>query len=360
MRYAKRMTINNQRHILFICPDTNEPCGGIKEIYRFVDILNDMGLAAYVVHDAPRFRCTWFENRTPIVYTQEFKKNLQGPYAGRGIEAFSPTEHDIFVVPELLIHLFLRNRQDLKSYIVSGNQNTYYTFANRPLAYGAENAEHQDVSPYRWEKMLGALVVSEDNKSMLEFTFPDLAIYHIHLSVDYDLFNFQVPKDKIIAFMPRRRDLELQQVLWTLKERDRLHDWKFISIHGISEKEVANKLKSAALFLSFSHMEGFGLPPFEALASGCTVIGFHGQGGKEFIREPYAYPIEEGDTLAFAKKIEEIALDYEQRPDYYFNRAKEIRRQLKEQYSQERKLEDLRSAWSSILKEHDKRINDNL
>ena len=49
----------------------------------------------------------------------------------------------------------------------------------------------------------------------------------------------------------------------------------------MSHHDVLNTLYSSALFLSFGHPEGFGLPIAEALATGTAVIGYSGLGGRE-------------------------------------------------------------------------------
>ena len=107
-----------------------------------------------------------------------------------------------------------------------------------------------------------------------------------------------------------------------LFERNKLKEWIFVPIDGLPEKEVAEILKESALFMSFSKAEGLGLPPLEAMACGCIVIGYHGQGGQEFLKEPYAYPINESEIVEFAKTVERIALDYDAHPEKYVEQGR--------------------------------------
>jgi glycosyltransferase involved in cell wall biosynthesis len=106
--------------------------------------------------------------------------------------------------------------------------------------------------------------------------------------------------------MPRRRADEAAQVLELLKLRGALKGWEVIAIDRQSEVEVADLLRSSQIFLSFSQLEGFGLPPLEALACGCLVIGYHGFGGREFFRPPFGIAIEDGDVVAFARAVEDV------------------------------------------------------
>ena len=51
----------SQRRLLFVCyPDTNHPIGGVKQIYRQVELLHRAGWDAYVLQEQPGFRATWF------------------------------------------------------------------------------------------------------------------------------------------------------------------------------------------------------------------------------------------------------------------------------------------------------------
>ena len=57
--------------VYYLCPDIKTPVGGIRVIYRHVDILNRYGIPAYVVHKTLGFRVDWFKNDTPIVYWRD-------------------------------------------------------------------------------------------------------------------------------------------------------------------------------------------------------------------------------------------------------------------------------------------------
>jgi glycosyltransferase involved in cell wall biosynthesis len=76
----------------------------------------------------------------------------------------------------------------------------------------------------------------------------------------------------------------VEQVLNILHARGVLDGWEVISIDGLPEHEVAERLRSCAVFLSFGHPEGCPLPPLEAMASGCVVVGYHGRGGREYFK----------------------------------------------------------------------------
>ena len=52
---------------------------------------------------------------------------------------------------------------------------------------------------------------------------------------------------------------------------------------GVPHAELIALLGRTRYLLALSPMEGFGLVPLEAMASGCAVVGFHGGGGLEYM-----------------------------------------------------------------------------
>ena len=57
--------------VYFWAPDYDVPSGGIRVVYRHVDILNAAKIPAAVLHRRADFRCTWFENQTRVLGSQD-------------------------------------------------------------------------------------------------------------------------------------------------------------------------------------------------------------------------------------------------------------------------------------------------
>jgi len=110
--------------------------------------------------------------------------------------------------------------------------------------------------------------------------------------------------------MPRKGRQETVDVLGILDMRDALISMGNHPIDGVSEAQSAELMRRASVFLSFSYREGLGLPPAEAMACGCLVVGFHGYGGRDF--SEHALWVPDGDVIGFAKRIEEILRSWEQ------------------------------------------------
>src|SRR5262245_23793093 len=71
--------------IFYLCPDIARPAGGIRRIYRHVEILNRHGYSAYIVHNSPDFKINWFSTDAPVKYLKE----------GVGLN-----RSDVLVIPE--------------------------------------------------------------------------------------------------------------------------------------------------------------------------------------------------------------------------------------------------------------------
>jgi glycosyltransferase involved in cell wall biosynthesis len=250
--------------------------------YRFVDTLNAAGISAVVVHRSAQLRCTWFDNTTRVVGAKDvvFDKG------------------DLLVIPEWYRSSIPRIAPGVPNLVF--NQNTYETFTGVP-----RNANSND--PVVSADTIGLVVVSEDNQKYANLCFPGMRVDRIKLGIDTNVFH-EAPEGKTtsIAYMPRKRLKELNQILHILQLRESLKGWTLRPIQGLSETETAKVLASSAIFLALNEREGFGLPPLEAMASGCAVVGFSGGVGLEYMRVGCAIPITDGDVTAFVLALESI------------------------------------------------------
>jgi hypothetical protein len=270
--------------IYYAAPDLARPSGGVRTIYRHVDVLNGLGLAAAVVHARRGFRCTWFDNDTRVVHPP--------------LE-LSPA--DVLVVPEQYVTRIDALAPGVRKVIF--NQNAYRTFQ-----YGAQAAVRAyNATP----DVVGAMVVSEDSERYLRHCFPGLHVARVHHSLDPSVFRPDPgARTRLVSAVPTKRPRDLRQLLDVLGVRRALDGWRFVAIQGMTETQVASTLRASALFVSLNDAEGFGLPPAEAIACGCHVVGFHGMGAREFFQEPYATAIEDGDVIALASAVESFVTSY--------------------------------------------------
>ena len=175
--------------------------------------------------------------------------------------------------------------------------------------------------------------------------FPTLALHRIHNGLDPRLFSFRDTKQRQLAFMPAKNPEEARQVVNLLGARGALEGYTLAPITDRSEAEAAEVLQQSELFLSFGTREGFGLPPAEAMACGCVVVGYHGLGGREFFRPEFCYPIPLGEVVTFARTVEQVLEALRTDPLPLRERARAASRFVLERYSFEREAQDVVGFW---------------
>ena len=69
---------------------------------------------------------------------------------------------------------------------------------------------------------------------------------------------------------------------------------------------MAQALKRSSVFLAFSDLEGLPLPPLEAALTGNFVVGYHGEGGREYWHDGVFVGIEKGNLHSFVHETLEL------------------------------------------------------
>lgn len=131
--------------------------------------------------------------------------------------------------------------------------------------------------------------------------------------------------------------------------------WDLCPIDGMGEADVARLLRESAIFLSTCHDEGFGLPPLEAGASGCVVLGYTGYAAREFMLPEYCYPIAQGDVLGFAQTLETVIFEFNANPQRLLSLATSYAKFLGDHYSKSLEGQRVVAAWKDICPEGDQR-----
>ncbi len=268
---------------LFVSPDSNTPTGGVKVIYKHVELLQKLGVDAHVMHFKRPYRCDWFENHAPIVYFDELR----------------PT--DMLMVPEIMT-IFGTQLASIGMRYCMFVQNGYLVLPTAPL---------QEVWNC-YKNATAILSISEDTSSFLGSVFPEFAhkIVRVKYSIDTERFNPQAllagqAKQKKCTFMPRKLPLHSANLVpWLARA---FPDWTFQPIHNMNEAQVAAELESSRVFLAFSDFEGCPVPPLEAALSGNVVVGYPGWGGREYWDAPNFLPVPVGDMRAFVEQFRAAA-----------------------------------------------------
>lgn len=268
------MSLSSSR-IYFLCPDVAHATGGVTKIYEFASALKSQGFNAIIVHQDPGYRLSWFSSDVPVV--------------SRARTVVEP--NDLLVIPEFMGDVIPKLKGCTKIVLYQAS-------------FNPADAHFSD------EQVVSLITVSDYIQRYASFAHPRANSLRIRMG--YDSFTFFPDfskKKKQIAYLPRRRADDSRRILKALERRGSLKGWSVVAIDGLSASEVANLLRESAIFLSFSQREGFGLPPLEAMACGCLVVGFHGHGGAEFFDPSYCYPIPEDDICFFQETLEGLLLN---------------------------------------------------
>ncbi|MEV4497317.1 glycosyltransferase [Micromonospora arborensis] len=317
-----RGTSSGAPTIYYLARDYNEPSGGIRTLYRHVDVLNEAGVAAAVLHERRGFRCSWFPNQTRVT---DVRSSPLGP-------------DDLLVVPETDARLLPRLPASVRHVVF--NQSGHLTWnVDAELV-----TRHYLGSP----GLLGVMVVSEHSQDLLEYAFRR-PVHRVRLSVDTALFNPpDRPNGRVLSYMPRRGRADVENVLHLLRARGALGGWTVDAVDGVPQEGVARRLRASTIFLSSCYQEGFGLPAVEAMASGNYVIGFHGFGGREFFDPDFSRPTPTGDLLAMGRALEECLIREAEQPGWCWSRGVEAARHVRAEYSADRESASILAFFKEI------------
>jgi hypothetical protein len=311
--------------VYFLTPDHNAPSGGVRVIYRHVDLLNAAGIPAFVLHQHRKFRCTWFPNETRVT-------DITAARVGRG---------DLLVVTEPDVCLVCEKPPGTRHAIF--NQSISLTWKR-----AAEKVTHHyKTSP----DLAGVITVSDYCADLLHFSFERIPVHRVHLGIDPALFH---PGDGVrkrrIAYMPRRGKVDAENLLNLLRARRALDGWEVVSLNGLTHVEIADQLQTTRIFLSFGYQEGFGLPPAEAMACGNYVIGYHGFGGKEYFLPEFSAPIATGDILSFANAVENAVIHDGADSSWCLEKGRAAAAFIRAEYTLERERNEVVSIYTQLMR----------
>lgn len=288
----------------WLCPTSRKPVGGIKILYRHASlvqkILAQSNHTSVIIHpNTISYKPWWFEPDIEITRPW-FGLQYNGKPTFTNIRRHFSSENDFVIVPELWARKYGHQLAKL------GIPFAIYVQGGYLIDKGDPNL--LDIS---YSAATCILAISDDTADCIAMAFPFTAnkIQRIHYSIDTQRYSFQEKKKNIITYMPRKLQDHIQKLLFLLRHHLPQH-WKLLALEGLNENQVARHLRESKIFLSFSNLEGCPLPPLEAALSGNYVIGYTGQGGKEYWIPEIFTEIEHGNLLHFTKsvlsKIEEL------------------------------------------------------
>lgn len=314
--------------ITYLCQNTRKPSGGAKVIYKHTSIINTLFgeiATAQILHaNQTSFRCDWDFDNLRFKADYHFDSNNEVFMLH---EMWAVRESKVLIQKKIRYGVFVQG-----SYLI-----------NRKASFSEVKAAY--------ENAFVIVCVSDDIYDCLTYLFPHLKqkIFKITLSIDHNVFNPAGHKKDLITYMPRRLKRHSDLVLFFL-EAYLPSGWEVRPIDGMSQSEVAKSLGESKIFLSFGELEGFGLPPIEAALSGNVVIGYTGEGGKEYWHQPLFIEINNGDIKSFSKTILSV-IDRYAKSSIDFDDLKSHVNQLKNTYSKENERKSLKDLLHFIKAE---------
>lgn len=303
--------------ILYVNEDYGLPSGGVRAIYRHVEVMRRHGYEAFVAHQSAGFRLDWFESAEPVLFLDN-------------ISAVGP--RDIVVLPETLDER--RFPQLAGGRTVLNCRNHYYIF--RGLA-------ERRMGDRRFEAIL---CCSAAIRRFVESLGMDVPTHTIPCGIDLAKYR---PGSKIrqIALMPRKRPKDAEFIMRCFREiYPEYGDVAWRALTNASEREVAEVLGQSAAFLSLAHTEGFGRPALEAMAAGCVITGFHGGGGEEYATTGNGFWCEDWDLIGCADRLGQALALADAAPN---NRLVRNGRQTAARYALEVEEDAIVKFWRGFL-----------
>jgi hypothetical protein len=274
--------------ILYVSPDVSQPRGGVGVLYDHVAALRGHGFDAFIVHTTPGFRYPFGRPDVPVI---------------DGSSSVSGSKTDVLVVSEDHSAV-IRKCREVTCRKVLFCQNHYFIFQG--LAPGQTWGEFG---------FSGYLCVSTPIQRALKRWFGvDASV--VRPAVDEvffteDLKPFAPPIT--VACMPRKGLHNIRLVQGLLAAAGHVHgkDLSWLEIEGLSKHQVAARLRDAHIYVSTSMYEGLGLPPLEAMAAGCLVVGFAGGGGLDYATADNGTWVPDEDVWALANALERTLASFD-------------------------------------------------
>ena len=318
------------RRLLFVCyPDTNQPIGGVKQIYRQVELLHKAGWDAYVLQEQPGFRADWFKSEAPVVDLETYKASPPS------------ADNDLIVLPETWLINVPRYLPGIPKVIF--NQNAFYSFG---LSGACDN---RTLDLYRHGDIQAVVTVSNDSRNLLieGCGIPAEKCFALINGIDSQLFSAPAVKHRRVVFLGRKHADHARKVALMASQHPRLKNLSFQELPRMQHEEVASALKDALMFLSCGHPEGFGLPLAEAIACGCLVVGYHGLGGRDFAL-PHMQVVEFGDLLGLLRGVEKELARFDAAPKTVIQERLAASEAILKAYGLEAELDCCLRTWANV------------
>jgi len=336
------------KNIIFFSHAEKKPSGGAKYIYDFSETINKTkNFSSEVVHIKKKktsklrdsinkklnikekkysgwlfkdityikdFKYRWFDNKIKIKNDFNFNK-----------------KKDFVILPEIFAHL----ADDL---LIKKNID-YSIFVQNGYCLDSTNNEKLLNKVYKNAKFILSSSTDTSECIKLRFSKLKLKIFKMIYSVNVGPINYKNKKN-IIVYTNRKLPQHCNLVASFLKS-NLPKNWHLKNLHNLKYTDYLSEIRKSKIFLSFSNLEGLGLPPVEAALAGNHVIGYTGESGKEYWQRPIFTKINSGEIKNFVFNILKKISSKEK-----FNQKNYLK--LKKKFSEENKKKSIKKILKLI------------
>jgi len=309
------MNHKKKRNIIYVLPAHKGPSGGSKVIYQHSELINKFAInniSSQILHLKKKKLSKLSLSFKKRIFTKSSKKYGWFANEMKAVSSFTPSsswaknkiltkndmnfnpDTDFVIMPEIWAHFaneFLVKQKIKYSIFVQGYYHMNSFYDHQKLKESYDNAEF-------------IITTSEETYKSIKFIFPNCKnkILKVNSSIDHKKFKIPSKKNNLITLMPKKLG-DHYHILSLFLFKKLPKKWRVETLGNLDEKKLFKKLSKSKIFLSFSYLEGFGLPPLEAAIAGNKVIGYSGGGGKEYWIKPIFDEIQPGNIKDFCEKI---------------------------------------------------------
>jgi hypothetical protein len=295
-------------NIIYLNTTEKGPSGGANIIYKHSDRINNFKIKeikSEVLHLKKKKISKFKTSIKKILRIHQavgwkfsditIAKNYKSKWINNSITVrnkfdFDP-ENDFVIIPEIFAHFAgdMLIKKNIK----------YAIFVQNGYAMNSTIDQKKLINCYKKAEFI--LSYSKDISECIKtvFNINRNKIIKTNISIKSEK---KFKKKNIITYMPRKLRNHSNNLLFFIKSH-LPKNWFIRSIDGLNQKQVFEIFKESRIFLSFSDMEGLGIPPIESAILGNKVIGYTGQGGNEYWKMPLYEKIENGNIIKFCKTI---------------------------------------------------------
>jgi len=350
------------RRYLVLMVSADRPIGGVNILLWLIERLNEAGYCAAALHGSRSYRYEYRNFTGESLYSSELdalnrslfrrgflgrlKKALAGLSRMRWrrwfqspprLPIWQPEPQDVLVVPEFMypeaVAAFGGRNCILAVQDVFG---LMYASLRSRRWQGEQPEEFSAI--FSTSQACAGAVRAVFNVEGCGFRLPVC-----HASLTYNL-----DKKLQIALMPRKRREEARILATLIEKHPDLVDVPLVVIDQLPDETAHRLIRESLIFLSLSEREGFGLPPAEAMATGCLVIGYTGVGGEEFFTEETGFPIRDGDIVAFVDQVAHVVSAWRQAPEELERKRRHASDFIWSHYNETVARQSLLELWAGI------------